>query len=262
MILSGKVSVCFSVPTCVIFCLNINFSLHDVLQYWNIGRETTARNPTRFYKLILHLHSCIYLWISPAYGNPVNYRPRKLQCRAASADGDLLHQIIPNLKQVNFQEVLMSVLSIRDMVILSGVACRQAGLAFYTDMVSQVVLRYNPQQACNVPPVWEQLKGCLVGLGVCLTTLKWSFNLDLLLMVLISMFQKYRPPREWPQAGQRTAKTGIALGASQKWSREHRKQGREKVQSDRGNKLPPLPCTLTEQAKKNWKEKHKIPMSV
>lgn len=107
------------------------FSLHDVLQYRNSGRETTARNPTPFYRLILQILSCIYLWIFfPAHGNPVNYRPRKLHRRVTSADADLLYQIIPNSKQVNFQEVLMSVLSIRDIVILSGVACRQAGLAF------------------------------------------------------------------------------------------------------------------------------------
>lgn len=47
----------------------------------------------------------------------------------------------------------MSALSTRDVVILSGVACRQAGLALYTDTVSQDVLRYNPQQECSVPPV-------------------------------------------------------------------------------------------------------------
>lgn len=42
----------------------------------------------------------------------------------------------------------MSALGIRDMVILSGVACGQAGLAFNTEMVSQDAFRYNPQQAC------------------------------------------------------------------------------------------------------------------
>lgn len=47
----------------------------------------------------------------------------------------------------------MSALSIRAMVILSGVACGQAGLAFNTDMVSQGVFRCNPQPACSVPPV-------------------------------------------------------------------------------------------------------------
>lgn len=47
----------------------------------------------------------------------------------------------------------MSALSIRDVVMLSGVACRRAGLAFHTDKVSQDVLSYNPQQACYVPPV-------------------------------------------------------------------------------------------------------------
>lgn len=54
----------------------------------------------------------------PAYDNPVNSRPRKLQRCVTSLDADSLYQIIPNLKQVNFQEVLMSALSIRDMVIL------------------------------------------------------------------------------------------------------------------------------------------------
>lgn len=121
-----------------------------MLEYWE---KTTARNPTQFYRFILQTHSYVYLWIFPAYDNPVNYRPRKLERRVTSVDVDLLCQIIANLKQVNFQEVLMCALSIRDRVILSGVACRQGGLAFYTDTVSQDVLRYNPQQACYVPPV-------------------------------------------------------------------------------------------------------------
>lgn len=81
-------------------------------------KKTATRNPTQFYRVISQKPAYAYLQIFPAYGNPVNSRPRKLQFCVTSLDVDLLYQIIPNLKQVNFQEVLMSALSIRDMVIL------------------------------------------------------------------------------------------------------------------------------------------------
>lgn len=98
--------------------LYVIFSFKDRLQYQHTGRKPTARNPTQFYRAISQKHAYIYLWIFPAYDNPVNSRPRKLQLCVTSLDVDLLYQIIPNLKQVNFQEVFMSALSIRDMVIL------------------------------------------------------------------------------------------------------------------------------------------------
>lgn len=110
--------LCVSVLSFQPQLLYVNFSFNDILQYWNIGRKPTARNPTQFYRVISQKHAYAYLWIFPPYDNPVNSGPRKLQRCVTSLDVDLLYHIIPNLKQVNFQEVLMSALSIRDMVIL------------------------------------------------------------------------------------------------------------------------------------------------
>lgn len=91
-----------------------------MLQYWSTGKEKkkTTRNPTQFHKVISQKPAYAHLQVFPAYENLVNSRPRKLQLCVTSLVTDLLYQIIPNLKQVNFQEVLMSALSIRDMVIL------------------------------------------------------------------------------------------------------------------------------------------------